>query len=324
MKEKTLDFLSQTPSILLGTAYAILDNVPYAFLLTPHWMISHFASVGIVMVMVATIFSQAVFALTSQFPYAVGVCNVENVPFLYAISSSVLRELASSWGSDLRVLADDPSFIAAATSNIVFAFAISTAMTGIAFYALARLGVMNDLTSFVPPSVFRGCIGGMGIFICFASFEVATNKEISIQDFNTIMSLWSPILVFKMAIPVIFELLVRLGSKKVDSIFFTPLFMLSVPFIFYIIFFASGLGLNRARESGWLFDLKTEDKFGELTYQEPTFDPRKMLKNINVWSSVDLRHIQPNVLVPSALTIVYLVLFFFDTCSSECSTVGKK
>lgn len=137
-------------AISIAVFITIIDNLPYGLLIFPPAFT--LGPLGVQLVLVSAVVSQAVFGAMSTFPCALGSFIIENVAFLRAMSTSLSSQLRDQGRTDEALM------------TILFCFSFSTLLTGAAFYALGVLQ-LGKISSFVPQHVVLGCIGGMGVFI---------------------------------------------------------------------------------------------------------------------------------------------------------------
>ncbi|CEM04673.1 unnamed protein product [Vitrella brassicaformis CCMP3155] len=306
----------QIPGILVAGIVAILDNVPYGFLLFPHHH-PELAPTGVTMVMLSTI----AFAIFSQFPYAMAGVIAENAPFLHALSTSLAISLESV-GRDDQVV-----------STILVAFVMSTLATGVAFYFLGLLH-LGSTTQYFPKHVLLGITGGMGLFIATAGIGVASGVAWSWQSTSLLGQLaWGPM--ERWLCVIVLEVLLLTLNRKIEWPFLTPLYLLCIPMGFYFILYFAGIGTEEARQAGWLFDTNVPNipSAGEPrspanltnpsatqpdldTIMPPSFFEyvqaltcERVLRHFNVWRLVRLDLIAWDMISRHVTTITSLVVF---------------
>ncbi|KAF7726256.1 hypothetical protein EC973_008966 [Apophysomyces ossiformis] len=145
-------------------------------------------------------------------------------------------------------------------SSTVVAFAISSIMTGLAFFLLGALR-LGSLIGFFPRHILVGTIGGVGWFLVATGIEVSGRLDedltYTIPMFKKIFldthtfALWSTAL--GMAI------LLRIIQHRITSPLVVPLFFLVLPVVFFIVIAIAGLDINQVRDAGWIFPLVESD-----------------------------------------------------------------
>ncbi|CAO3593500.1 unnamed protein product [Absidia cylindrospora] len=141
-------------------------------------------------------------------------------------------------------------------STTVVAFALSSIMTGVAFFALGALK-LGSLIEFFPRHILVATIGGVGWFLVATGIEVSARLDEDLEytwpmmkllfgDLHT-FSLWFS--AFAVA------LLLRLLQHKLKSPMVVPLFFMALPLVFYLIVWIAGLDVHQVRDGGWIFPL---------------------------------------------------------------------
>ena len=152
---------------------------------------------------------------------------------------------------------DNPSVVIPST---LVAFALSSIMTGLAFFLLGALK-LGSLIGFFPRHILVGTIGGVGWFLVATGIEVAGRLEENLVytlpmlkkvflDTHT-LALWSS------ALGV--ALLLRLIQYRIPSPMVVPVFFMVLPIAFYIIVLICGLDVQEVRNAGWIFPLVESD-----------------------------------------------------------------
>ncbi|KAG0179008.1 hypothetical protein DFQ29_002720 [Apophysomyces sp. BC1021] len=145
-------------------------------------------------------------------------------------------------------------------SSTVVAFAISSIMTGLAFFLLGALR-LGSLIGFFPRHILVGTIGGVGWFLVATGIEVSARLDedlaYTIPMFKKLFldshtfALWSS--AFGMAI------LLRVIQHRISSPLVVPVFFMALPVVFFIIIALAGLDVNHVRDAGWIFPLVESD-----------------------------------------------------------------
>lgn len=148
---------------------------------------------------------------------------------------------------------DNPNVVIPST---MVAFALSSIMTGFAFFLLGALK-LGSLIGFFPRHILVGTIGGVGWFLVATGIEVAGRldenlvytvpmlKKIFLD--SHVFSLWFS--AFAVAI------LLRLIQYRISSPLVVPAFFMALPVVFYLIVFTFRLNVNDVRNAGWIFPL---------------------------------------------------------------------
>jgi SulP family sulfate permease len=152
---------------------------------------------------------------------------------------------------------DNPDVVIPST---MVAFALSSIMTGLAFFLLGALK-LGSLIGFFPRHILVGTIGGVGWFLVATGIEVSGRLEenlvYTIPMFKKIFldshvfSLWFS--AFAVAI------LLRLIQYRITSPLVVPTFFMALPLVFYLIVLVFGLDIHDVRDAGWIFPLVESD-----------------------------------------------------------------
>ncbi|KAJ9442077.1 sulfate permease [Diplonema papillatum] len=271
---------SVLPAILAGLV-AVVDNSPYGLVLFPIEIREEYKGVGLTMLLAACAIAQIVFTWTSIYPFAVACTAVENLPFLVRLGQDITTELRQRDRMDCLV------------PTLLFCFAFSSVASGLAmlFFGQAHAG---RLTAYFPKHVLLGYVGGMGVFIFTAGFAVATDRPWSWNPITLYYSvaeggravLLLTTLALVAAIPVV---------KRVthDSTVALPVYFLSIPAIFWIVFFAFGYSSQEARDQGLVITVGTAPG----------------LPGLFPWVLVDYTLIAWDVVAAQVFTIFGIVVF---------------
>lgn len=145
-------------------------------------------------------------------------------------------------------------------STTVVAFAISSILTGVAFFLLGALK-LGSLIEFFPRHILVATIGGVGWFLVATGIEVSARLDENLTytwDMfkyiffdGHIFSLWFS--AFAVAI------LLRILQHRIQSPMLVPIFFMVLPFAFYFVVFIFGLDVNQVRDDGWIFPLVDSD-----------------------------------------------------------------
>jgi len=79
-----------------------------------------------------------------------------------------------------------------ALPTLFFLFGFSSVIVGLGFYALGKFE-LGRVVYYFPAHVLIGCIGGIGVFITLASFEVSTGSSFtfSMDGLETFLDNWN-------------------------------------------------------------------------------------------------------------------------------------
>lgn len=184
---------------------------------------SSFAIHGISLFMTSTIISQLVLSLGgSAFIGANGSMMIEVIPFLHRITYLIAHRHPNA-------PVNSPIIV----STMLFCFALSTLLTGLAFLLLGVLRVGN-FVNFFPRSFLIGAVGGIAVFLVQTAMEVASGTvwQWSLQFFNRLLDPnVLPIWLGCVALTVLLKLL----QRRWKSSSLIPLYYLTVTGGFFLI-----------------------------------------------------------------------------------------
>ena len=237
------------PAVILGLLMNILDGVSYGMIMFPasYPIFSDFGGDGVSMFFVTCVLSQLVYTLGgSIFKGGNGSMMIETVPFFHILVKIIIDVV----GEENR---------ASIIATTMVAFAISSVLTGLAFFLLGalRLGV---LIGFFPRHILVGCIGGVGIFLIETGLEVCgrLRSEDGFQyNLDTLRYFFqSGQMVTLWSLPLFLAVLLRLITSRFHHPLIFPGYFLIIPPIFYIIAVAIlRIPMDTLRDQGWVFDI---------------------------------------------------------------------
>ncbi|KAI8091871.1 sulfate transporter family-domain-containing protein [Thamnidium elegans] len=242
--------ISYIPAVILGLLLNLLDAISYGMITFPlnNPIFASFGPDGISMFYVSCIISQIVYSCGgSVFKGGNGSMMIEVVPFLHIMAEKIVTVVGK----------DNPSVVIPST---MVAFALSSIMTGLAFFLLGALK-LGSLIGFFPRHILVGTIGGVGWFLVATGIEVSGRLEDSLEYTipmfkkifldTHVLSLWSSALAV--------AILLRLIQYRITSPMVVPVFFMTLPLAFYAIVFVLGLDVQNVRDAGWIFPLVESD-----------------------------------------------------------------
>ncbi|KAJ9459800.1 putative vacuolar membrane protein [Diplonema papillatum] len=265
---------------ILAGLVSVVDNAPYGLVLFPLEIREEYKGVGVAMVLTSCAISQVVFTWTSVFPCAVGCMVVENLPFLARLGRDVYSDLKAR-GREDQVL-----------PTLLFCFALSTVLSGITMLLLGRAR-LGKLTAYFPKHVLLGYVGGMGVFIFTAGFEITTDRTWTWNPFALLRSVYGPpgsLLAVTLALVAAIPVLKRLTRNSTLTL---PLFFLAIPCFFWAILLSYGLTAQHAKDNMWVI----------------TVGSAPGLPGLLPWVMVNPFLIAWDVVASQMFTIVGIVLF---------------
>lgn len=143
----------------------------------------------------------------------------------------------------------------AVIATTIVAYSISSMITGLVFYLMGKFK-FGFMVGFIPRHILIGCIGGVGWFLIATGFEVSARMEGSLEyDLDTLKKLANPDTLPLWMLPLFLAIVLFYSQSKVASKYFLPLYILSIPVIFYFFVFAlDALDVDTLRDGGWIFE----------------------------------------------------------------------
>ncbi|KAF1989403.1 hypothetical protein K402DRAFT_271658 [Aulographum hederae CBS 113979] len=240
-----LSVVYSIPAVILGLLLNLLDALSYGTILFPLGdpIFEKTGPDGIAMFFVSTVIAQVVYGVGfSKFIGGVGSEMIEVVPFVHKMTFLIIDQLGRG----------NPEAVMATT---IVAYAISSIVTGLIFFALGFFKLGN-LVSFFPRSILLGCIGGVGIFLVVTGIEVTAGLKDNLEfNLETLEKLISGDTILLWTVPLLQCILLMLIQRRVSSVFTLPLYFGLIAAIFYIVYAAlPHTSLDDFRNAGWLFE----------------------------------------------------------------------
>lgn len=231
-------------------------------------------AIGVQMFLFSTLICQVVMTAVSEFPTAMGMMMVENIPFMHIIAQ-------------IAVKAQGPGVDTFAT--VFVAFSLSTIAVGVAFYLLGKFKIGNAMY-FFPRHVIIGCIGGIGIFIIQTGVEVSSDRAWE-WSLSSIIAFFDPSVAVHWAASLGFVIILRLILHFVNMPLLPPFYFIAIPPAFYLLMFAFGFSSVEARAHHWFFP------------QSESVDP------LLIWELTDFSKVDWAVIGDCVPTIIALCIF---------------
>ena len=232
------------PAVCVGLLLNILDALSYGMILFPLGkpIFSHLGPAGISIFYVSTIVSQLTFSTGSIFKGSVGSELIEVVPFFHNMAQKITDIVGS----------ENPDAVIATT---IVSYSMSSMITGLVFYLMGKFK-FGFMVGFIPRHILIGCIGGVGWFLIATGFEVSARLEGSLEyDLDTLHKLTRPETLPQWIFPLVLAVVLFYGQAKIKSKYFLPLYILTIPLIFYLFVLALDvLDADSLRDKGWIFD----------------------------------------------------------------------
>eukprot|EP00928_Gymnodinium_smaydae_P023220 TRINITY_DN19244_c0_g1_i1.p1 TRINITY_DN19244_c0_g1~~TRINITY_DN19244_c0_g1_i1.p1 ORF type:complete len:910 (-),score=86.92 TRINITY_DN19244_c0_g1_i1:146-2821(-) len=233
-----MSVLFRMPGLLIGSMMNIMLSVPFGLAFFPaQWEPFPVPrAVGLQMFLFSTVICQVLMTLRSEFPCAMGMMMVENIPFMHTLAQNIYEVQ----GSGIDALA-----------TTMVAFALSTLMIGVAFLALGRYK-LGKATNYFPRHFIIGCIGGIGIFVTQTGVEVSTGIPWS-WTMDSFAAHSERSALYHLLAAAALVLILNIAIRLVQWPLLPPFFFVGITPVFYVVLLAMGVSADTAREEGWMF-----------------------------------------------------------------------
>jgi len=147
---------------------------------------------------------------------------------------------------------ENPDAVIATT---IVSYALSSMLTGLAFYLMGKFK-FGYVVGFIPRHILIGCIGGVGFFLIVTGFEVSARMDGSVEyDLDTLRRLMSHDTLPLWVVPFALAIILFVSQSTIKSKYFLPIYILTIPAIFYLFVFAlDELEVDNLRSLGWIFE----------------------------------------------------------------------
>ncbi|ODV96086.1 hypothetical protein PACTADRAFT_49499 [Pachysolen tannophilus NRRL Y-2460] len=235
------------PAVFLGVLLNVLDGLSYGMIMFPlsEAVFSSMAPAGLSMFYISCIISQLVFSCGgSAFPSGIGSEMIEVTPFLHSMAYSILNSIGNTEENQEAIIA-----------TTMFAYAISSMVTGAVFYTLGKCK-LGSLVAFFPRHILVGCIGGVGYFLVVTGIETSSRLDGGLQYTLPVLKfLLQPITLLQWTIPLLLAILLIIIQRYNRNALIVPGYFIAVFITFHLlIFLVPSWDLPLARNYGWIFE----------------------------------------------------------------------
>ena len=200
------------------------------------------------LVIFSSLVHQLGFLLFSGLDFAIGTVQDAGLIFL----SHMANHIAS-------LLEGEPHEVILSTAVVLLS--LSTAALGCILVLMGKFRLAN-VVSYLPMPVVGGYLAFIGYFCLQAGVALSIDKAmVSIADWSYLAD---PHLLL-LAVPALLAgVLLTITSRSATNDAVLPLVMVGIPALFYVIVFASGYGLDGARDGGWIGEVSPGVPLGDL------------------------------------------------------------
>jgi SulP family sulfate permease len=194
------------------------------------------------------------FLLFSTLPFAIGTVQDAGLIFLSSMSNTIANRMLKEGGTPDDVV-----------STTLVLLSLGTAMLGLVLVAMGHFK-LADAVSYLPMPVIGGYLAFIGYFCLTAGVGLCISESMmTLGDWAYLIEPHNLIL----AIPGLLSgLFMTMVSRNIESDAALPLLMVFIPSVFYIIIFSTGIGLDGAREGGWVGDVAPPGTNAQCDFDE--------------------------------------------------------
>jgi sulfate permease, SulP family len=213
------------------------------------------------LVVLSSAIHQLGFILFSSLDFSIGMVQDAGLIFLSSMSNHIANRILQDRNVVVVIVSNDDdnddSFnnVDDATEKIILSttcvfLSAGTALLGLILILMGKFKLANAV-SYLPMPVVGGYLAFIGYFCCQAGVALCISQPlVSFYDWTIVIESWHNLL---LAFPgLLAGAILALTSRRANNDAMLPLAMVAIPTVFYIIIFASGVGLDGARAGGWV------------------------------------------------------------------------
>jgi len=193
---------------------------------------------------------QLAFTIFSSLPFSIGTVQDAGLLFLSAMANIIANAILEDGGSIEEII-----------STTCVLLPLGTAILGLVLYIMGKYR-LADVMAYIPMPVVSGYLAFIGYFCVEAGVALCISKPMmSLMDWKYMLD----IKCFSLALPgLLAGLILTLVSRKAKSDLTLPFVMVGIPALFYVAIYTSGLGMDGAREGGWVGEVSPPVLIGDL------------------------------------------------------------
>ncbi|KAJ7463545.1 sulfate transporter family-domain-containing protein [Mycena latifolia] len=283
------------PAVILGTLFNVLDTVSTGILLFPteDGAFRSLQLQGLSMYIMSTLTSQLAMTLGgSRFPGGLGAMLIEILPLLRGVASDIRNALGD----------DHPGLI----PTVMAVYALTSFLTGAAFVFLGLLKLGN-LVAYFPQTVLTGAIGAIGVSLFVLGLELPfppTAAPLSLSNAASTLFNKAHLGLLAASFFPAFILSITLRSRRIElwtrglvrSAYYIPVYLLSIPAVFWIAVRAFNFPKDHLIATGWLFTVDSASSSSA------------MVASWNYWTLFDFRLVEWRALKSAAQNVALVVI----------------
>lgn len=202
------------------------------------------------LVLFSSMMHQIGFLLFSSLDFAIGTVQDAGLIFLSSMANTIANQMQ-----------DDGETEEAIVSTTLVLLSAGTALLGLILVAMGRFKLANAV-SYLPMPVVGGYLAFIGYFCCQAGVALCISKPlVTLSDWAYLAQ---PEYLLLAAPGLLAALLLTWLSRNADNPSSLPMAMVAIPAVFYVIIFATGTGLEGARQGNWVGEVAPPVSISEL------------------------------------------------------------
>ena len=190
------------------------------------------------LVLFSSLVHQLGFLLFSTLDFAIGTVQDAGLIFLSHMANTIAN-----------IMVDDGHTEAEIVSTTLVLLSLGTALLGLVLVIMGKFR-LADAVSYLPMPVVGGYLAFIGYFCCQAGVALCISQPLI--DFSDWKYVFEPRNLLLAAPGLIAGLILTVTSRRATNSAILPAVMVAIPLFFYIGIYATGIGLDGAREGGWV------------------------------------------------------------------------
>jgi hypothetical protein len=190
------------------------------------------------LVLFSSLIHQLGFLLFSTLDFAIGTVQDAGLLFLSNMANTIAN-----------IMLEDGHTEAEIVSTTLVLLSVSTASLGLVLVVMGKFR-LADAVSYLPMPVVGGYLAFIGYFCIQAGVALCISQPLIVfSDWKYVLEPSNLLL----AVPGLFAgLVLTFTSRRATNSAVLPGVMVAIPLLFYVFIYATGVGLEGAREGGWV------------------------------------------------------------------------
>ena len=190
------------------------------------------------LVIFSSMLHQIGFLLFSSLDFAIGTVQDAGLIFLSSMANGIANVMQDQGESEEAII-----------STTLALLSSGTALLGLILVLMGHFKLANAV-SYLPMPVVGGYLAFIGYFCCQAGVALCISEPmVDLKDWGYLLQ---PKYLLLAAPGLLTALLLTWISRKATNPSSLPMTMVAIPALFYIVIYATGIGLEGAREGGWV------------------------------------------------------------------------